>query len=72
MVDKSRSRRQHGAGIGLALVSRICEVHHARLKFESEPGRGTIASVILPFSADCPVPGDTPGDTIEKIPEEGE
>ena len=72
MVDKSRSRRQHGAGIGLALVSRICEVHHARLKFESEPGRGTIVSVILPFSADFPVPGDTTGDTIEKIPEEGE
>ncbi|MGN0292712.1 MAG: sensor histidine kinase [Lachnospiraceae bacterium] len=59
MVDKSRSRKQHGAGIGLALVSRICELHRAKLKFESEPGKGTTASVILPFSADCCVQNDT-------------
>ncbi|MDD7390590.1 MAG: HAMP domain-containing sensor histidine kinase [Lachnospiraceae bacterium] len=52
MLDKSRSRKQHGAGIGLALVSRICELHHAQLKFESEPGHGTTVFIIL-SEKDC-------------------
>lgn len=49
MVDKSRSRKQHGAGIGLALVSRICELHQADLHFESTPGLGTTVSITLPW-----------------------
>lgn len=49
MVDKSRSRKQHGAGIGLALVSRIAELHHAALHFESTVHVGTTVSVILPL-----------------------
>ena len=40
-VDKSRSRLQGGAGLGLALCSRIARLHHALLSFESEPGTGT-------------------------------
>lgn len=41
-VDKARSRRQGGAGLGLALCSRIAALHQGRLTFRSEPGKGTL------------------------------
>ena len=40
-ADKSRSRKQGHAGLGLALVSRIVELHGASLRIESEVGTGT-------------------------------
>lgn len=47
MVDKSRSRKQHGAGIGMALVSKIVAVHGAKLEIESDGKTGTVISVIF-------------------------
>lgn len=47
MVDKSRARAQGGAGLGLALCRRVVELHGGRLEFQSQVGRGTIASVYL-------------------------
>ena len=40
-VDKSRSRKQGGSGLGLALVKAIADAHGATLSLESDPGRGT-------------------------------
>lgn len=48
MVDKSRSRREGGAGLGLSLCVEIAKRHGARLDIESEPGAGTTVSVIIP------------------------
>lgn len=47
MVDKSRSRSQNGAGLGLALCQRIAELHHAKLEYHSEIGVGTTVRVFL-------------------------
>ena len=47
MIDKSRSRAQNGAGLGLALCQRIAELHGTKLEFESEPGKGTTVRVLL-------------------------
>lgn len=48
MIDKSRSRAQNGAGLGLALCQRIAELHGTTLEYESEPGKGTTVRVFLP------------------------
>ena len=47
MVDKSRSRAQGGAGLGLALCKAIAALHGGALRFESEEGRGTTVTVEL-------------------------
>lgn len=47
MVDKSRSRKEGGAGLGLALCQRILELHQAGWKIESEPGIGTKVTVLF-------------------------
>lgn len=45
MVDKSRSRKQHGAGIGLSLVEKIAKIHNSSLTFESDEKNGTKVNV---------------------------
>lgn len=47
MVDKSRSRAQNGAGLGLALCKRIAQLHGTELNYDSEPGKGTSVRVFL-------------------------
>lgn len=49
MVDKSRSRKAHGAGLGLALCKKIAEVHMTGLVFESTENVGTTVSLKLPL-----------------------
>ncbi|MDO5346051.1 MAG: HAMP domain-containing sensor histidine kinase [Lachnospiraceae bacterium] len=45
MVDKSRSRKEGGAGLGLALCRKILELHGAGWKIESAVGKGTKVTV---------------------------
>jgi two-component system phosphate regulon sensor histidine kinase PhoR len=47
MVDRSRSKKLGGSGLGLALVKRITEAHHAKLVIESELSVGTTVKVIF-------------------------
>ncbi len=41
MVDKSRARKEGGAGIGMALCQKIVALHRAQWRIESQPGKGT-------------------------------
>ena len=41
MVDKSRSRKMGGAGLGLALCNEIARLHNSKLTIESEENVGT-------------------------------
>ena len=47
-VDTHRSREKGGTGLGLAIVKHIVNRHRGRFRIESEKGRGSRFSVILP------------------------
>ncbi len=53
MVDKSRSRQQGGAGLGLAICQEIVKRHGGTMCFKSIPGKGTMVRIFLEL------PGDT-------------
>ena len=47
-VDKARSRKLGGTGLGLALVKHIIRSHGGHVSVESMPGQGTTFTVHLP------------------------
>ena len=47
MVDRSRSKKLGGVGLGLALVKEIVQAHGGRLEIESTVGEGTTVRVKL-------------------------
>ena len=47
-ADSSRARSSGGAGLGLAIVRQLVELHGGRVWAESEPGRGAVFHVQLP------------------------
>ncbi|WP_170381133.1 sensor histidine kinase [Ruegeria atlantica] len=48
-ADSHRSRQLGGTGLGLAIVKHIINRHRGRLRVESELGKGTTFTVILPL-----------------------
>ena len=49
-IDKSRSRDEGGTGLGLAIVKHIVQVHKGSVEVQSEPGKGSMFTIILPVS----------------------
>ena len=47
MIDKSRSRKNGGAGLGLSIVDTIIKAHHASMHIMSEVNQGTMIEIIL-------------------------
>ena len=50
-VDKARSRKLGGAGLGLSLCQMIAQAHGGRLEIQSKVGKGTKISMIWPMEA---------------------
>jgi CheY-like chemotaxis protein len=53
-LDASTGKRYQGTGLGLALTRRIVEAQGGRIDVQSEPGKGSTFSAILPRSSGNP------------------
>jgi signal transduction histidine kinase len=47
MVDKSRTRANNGAGLGLSICAEIAKIHEAELEIQSEINKGTTIKIIF-------------------------
>ncbi|MBC7768845.1 MAG: PAS domain-containing sensor histidine kinase [Phycisphaerales bacterium] len=47
-VEAELTRNNHGTGLGLALTKSLAEMHGGKLSIQSEVGRGTIVTIVLP------------------------
>ncbi|GAA4609307.1 PAS domain S-box-containing protein [Actinoplanes octamycinicus] len=50
-IDNARSRSHEGSGIGLALVKELVGLHDGTITADSEPGKGTVFTIRLPFGS---------------------
>lgn len=48
MVDKSRTRKNNGAGLGLSICAEISKIHKAKLRIESKINYGTVVRITFP------------------------
>jgi PAS domain S-box-containing protein len=47
-LDSGTARKHEGTGLGLALTKTIIELHEGKISVDSEVGKGTVFSVMLP------------------------
>jgi signal transduction histidine kinase len=55
-ADPARSRAAGGCGLGLALVEWIVHAHRGKVTVESQVGRGSTFTVVLPLEAATEIP----------------
>jgi two-component system phosphate regulon sensor histidine kinase PhoR len=49
-ADKGRSRELGGTGLGLSIVKHIAQLHGGSVEAQSDVGKGTTISVLLPVT----------------------
>jgi signal transduction histidine kinase len=49
-LDSATAREQHGTGLGLALTKRFIELHGGQIRIASEPGMGSVFTLVLPLT----------------------
>jgi len=69
-VDKARSRRMGGSGLGLPIAKTIVEAHGGHITAESRAGHGTRMSIHLPLALDTP--GAEPATSGRELPQKAE
>ena len=48
--EQARTLGIKGTGIGLAMVDEIVRAHHGRVDVASQPGRGSMFTIVLPVA----------------------
>jgi len=48
-ADGGLARQYEGAGLGLALAKKLAELHGGQIEVQSEPGKGSCFTVVLPW-----------------------
>lgn len=68
-VDSSFRRRTEGSGVGLFLVKSLVDLHEGRIFVESEYGKGTQFTIVLPYKTidDNLITGEEDISNIERI-----
>ncbi|NVM27047.1 MAG: PAS domain S-box protein, partial [Desulfobacterales bacterium] len=64
VFDPYFTTKQSGTGLGLAIVHRVIESHDGEVRVESEPGKGTAVTILLPVSDNDYETTDNPQQTM--------
>jgi signal transduction histidine kinase len=69
-ADGSSKRKYQGVGIGLALVKELVEIHGGKVAVQSQEGKGTTFTVMLPYQKAEPSQTPKPETASETVPAE--
>jgi signal transduction histidine kinase/ActR/RegA family two-component response regulator len=69
-LDSALNRQQAGTGLGLALVQRLTDLQGGSIHVESEPGKGSNFTILLPWRMEGTVQPETVQMTVEATVEQ--
>lgn len=70
-IDGSRTREHHGTGLGLAIAKEFAELLQGEIQLVSEPGRGSMFSLIVPVDLDEGAAREAASRVVGRVRERG-